>query len=60
MNFIAGETSSDASDESFPIRTDALLQGSLFFVGGQRRGQRQSQAPKQVLGVPPLQAICEE
>jgi hypothetical protein len=29
-------------------------------VDAQRRVQKHSQGPKQVLGVPPLQAICEE
>lgn len=35
---------------------------SLFFVGADQRGQKgeQSQAPKQVLGVVTLHAICEE
>jgi hypothetical protein len=29
-------------------------------IGAQRRGQKHSQGPKQVLGVAPMQAICEE
>jgi hypothetical protein len=33
---------------------------TLERVGAQRLGQRHSQGPKQVLGVAPMQAICEE
>ena len=62
MNFIAGESSSDSLEEAFPNRIEALSKVSLFFVGAKQRGHkgRQSQAPKQVLGVVTLHAICEE
>jgi hypothetical protein len=60
MNFIAGESSSDSLEEAFPNRIEHSSKVSRFFVGAQRRGQRHSQGPKQVLGVAPMQAICEE
>jgi hypothetical protein len=62
MNFIAGESSSGSLDEAFPNRIEHSSKVSLFFVGAKQRGHkgRQSQAPKQVLGVVTLHAICEE
>jgi len=62
MNFIAGESSSDSLDEALPNRIEHSSKVSLFFVGAKQRGHkgRQSQAPKQVLGVVTLHAICEE
>ena len=62
MNFIAGESSSDSLDEAFPNRIEHTSKVSLIFVGAKHQGHmgRQSQAPKQVLGVVTLHAICEE
>jgi hypothetical protein len=62
MDFIAGESSPDSLDEAFPNRIEHSPKVSPFFVGANRRGHkgRQSQAPKQVLGVVTLHAICEE
>ena len=62
MNFIAGESSSDSLDEALPNRIEHSSKVSLIFVGAKQQGHkgRQSQAPKQVLGVVTLHAICEE
>lgn len=62
MNFIAGESSPASLDEAFPSRSEPSFEVSLFFVGAKQRGQmgRQSQAPRQALGVVTLHAICEE
>ena len=62
MNFIAGKSSSDSSDQGSPNRMRHSSKVSLFFVGAKQRGQmgEQSQAPKQALGVVTLHAICEE
>ena len=62
MNFIAGESSSDSLEEASQIGSRHSSKVSLFFVGAKQRGHKgeQSQAPKQVLGVVTLHAICEE
>ena len=62
MNFIAGEFSSDSLDEAFLNRIEALSKVSPFFVGAEQRDHigKHNQAPKQVLGVVTLHAICEE
>ena len=62
MNFIAGKSSSDSLDEAFSNRIEHASKVSVFFVGANQRRHmgRQSQAPKQVLGVVTLHAICEE
>ena len=62
MNFIAGGSSSDSPDDAFPNRIEHSSKVSQFFVGAEQRGHmgRQSQAPKQALGVVTLHPICEE
>jgi hypothetical protein len=62
MNVIAGESSSDSWDKALPNRIEHSAKASPFFVGAKQRGHigRQSQAPKQALGVVTLHAICEE
>lgn len=62
MKFFAGETSPDALEEAFPTRIEALFQRLAVRRGAKQRGHmgRQSQAPKQVLGVVVLHPICEE
>ena len=62
MNFTACESSSDSLEQRSPNRIEHSSKVSLFFVGAKQRGQmgEQSQAPKQVLGVVTLHAICEE
>jgi hypothetical protein len=62
MNLIAGESSSDSLEQALPNRIERSSKVSLFFVDAKQRRHkgRQSQAPKQVLGVVTLHAICEE
>lgn len=63
MNFIAGlQSFSDPVDEAPLKRIEALSEIGLFFICAEQRGQagKQSQAPKQVLGVVTLHAVCEE
>jgi hypothetical protein len=58
MNFFVGlQSSSDPVDEAFSSSKVAL-----FFICAKHRGHagKQNQAPKQVLGVVTLHAVCEE
>jgi hypothetical protein len=62
LNLIVGESSSDSLDEAFPDRIEALLGGLAILVGARQRDYmgKHNQAPRQVLGVVTLHAICEE
>ena len=61
MNFIAGESPSDPLDEVFPIGS-STPRSRLFVAGAKQRDHmgKHSQAPRQVLGVVTLHAICED
>ena len=63
MNFIAGlQSTSDPLDEATQKRIDHIFQSRAFFICAERRGHegKQNQAPKQLLGVVTLHAVCEE
>ena len=63
MNFIAGlQSSSDPVDAASLKRIEALFQSRAILHLRQAAGHKgkQSQAPKQVLGVVTLHAVCEE
>ena len=63
MNFIAGpQSSSDPVDETSLKRIEALFESRaiLHLHGARGHPGKQSQAPKQVLGVVTLHATCEE
>ena len=63
MSFIAGlQSSSDPVDEAFLKRIEALFRSRAILICAEHRchAGKQSQAPKQVLGVVTLHAICEE
>lgn len=42
-----------------PISPHSPVRSLSQRVGAKRRGQKHHHAPRQVLGVPPLQATCE-
>jgi hypothetical protein len=63
MNFIAGlQSSSDPEDEAFLKRIEALFRSRASLHSREQRNQmgKHNQAPRQVLGVVTLHAICEE
>jgi hypothetical protein len=60
MRYTSATSTSDWPARVSVVSGDVSVLAQQIEFGAQRRGQKHSQGPKQVLGAAPMQAICEE